>query len=218
MLAFLVLGFQSLQEADLLGLTPRQVVALGSEKWSEKHGDAHGYSTMAMADMSQTFGLCMEEVNNQDFPVNPKARAVADRLRPLMSEGAFAIHEALAITSGGGSMWRLFNASVLTAREEALTSLLKPRTLNHKVSQEQVWAIYRQLASSKAELPEFTQNYEKERYRPALAEFSSAFYRAMQASAGLTSNQRQSVIEFFYKSADLGRMIAGEDLAEAGRT
>lgn len=212
MFAFLVLGFQSLSEADLLGLTPREVVAMGSEKWSEKHGEAHGFSTLAMADMSQTFGLCMEEVNNQDMAGHPKARATADRLRPLMSEGAFAMHEALAITTGGGSMWRLFNASVLTGREEALTSLLRPRVIKSPVSQEKVWALYRQLADSKPDLPEFTQNYEKERYRPALAEFASAFYRAMKEAEGLNQNQRDSVIEFFYNAVDLGRIVAGEDL------
>ncbi len=214
MTALLVLSMiqiaQSVEEADLMGMTPRQVVALGAEAWAERHGERNGWSTLAMSDSAHTFGLCRERVNNEDMAGRPGLRAWADQVRTPMTKGAEACLEAQSIVAGGGTMWNLFYAGLLDSREEAFADIIRPPQKMKQAAQAEVWAEVRRLTRP-GERHEFTSEEVWARIPRLAAEFSSQFYAAMKLCEDRPARERGRIIRYFADVAATLSRVAGED-------
>jgi hypothetical protein len=124
----LAVGFYTIQwnRAQYFGKTPEQIVAMGHAKWSELHGKKKGYSTVDMCESEDKFGHALKNINDRALKSQSQTRRTwMLQMRKAAMDYGYAAHELGYYSSGGGSMWRLFDASIYPDVEEVIAANIK---------------------------------------------------------------------------------------------
>lgn len=122
-----VVGYFAIQwnRANFLGKSPEQIVAMGREKWTDLYGNKVGQSTRDMCDAEEKYALALQNLNDRAIRRLPKTRQVwLQGVRKNTKEYAFEAHRIGEIVSGGGTIWRTFDAAIAPDVEEVISDCI----------------------------------------------------------------------------------------------
>jgi hypothetical protein len=137
LLPFMV-GYFSIQwnRAAYLGKSPEQVVAMGRAKWSEAYGASAGNGSQQLAEADTKYGDALLNLNDRAMSqVTSKKKTWLGNMRGLVKEYGRLSHRIGEEITGGGSMWRSFDATIHPDVEEAITKCItakKPTAIPSK--------------------------------------------------------------------------------------
>lgn len=167
------------QEPDLMGLSAKEVVAMGYDAWSSKYTTEFGESTGALASGNESFAYALQIVNDQTAREKPGMSEVLARFRPIFTRAADAAIDAQSTAAGGGSFWAVVDSYTAVQREEALKKMIEisADSPGLEVGPWDVWTEIGGVRQSLASAQELSAG-ERERAAAALNFFAAEFYRA----------------------------------------
>lgn len=137
LLPFMV-GYFSIQwnRAAYLGKSPEQVVAMGRAKWSDAFTASAGDGNQQLAQADSKYGDALLNLNDRAMSqVTSSKKVWLTNLRGLVKEYGRLSHGIGEVMTGGGSMWRAFDATIHPDVEEIITKCVtakKPTTVPTK--------------------------------------------------------------------------------------
>ncbi len=127
----LIVGYFAIQwnRGNYLGKTPEQIVAMGRKKWSDLYEEKVGGSTADTVLGQEKFGEALRNLNDRAMKRMPSPRQKwLSTARELTTNFAYEAHRVGEFVSGGGSIWRVFDASIAPDVEELVAdSIVKKK-------------------------------------------------------------------------------------------
>ncbi len=196
--AFMAPAAPVLQEPDLLGLSAREVVALGYDAWSSKYVTKFGESTGVISSGNESFAYALRMVNDEAARSKPGMPEVMARLRPQFTRAADAAIQAQATASGGGSYWAVVDSYTEVQREMALKQVLEidPEGPGLDPDTWDVWTEVGRVRQALNTAQELSAG-EREMAGAALNFFSSEFYLAQYEMRDMPYPIQSVAIKFY---------------------
>ena len=123
----LVVGYFAIQwnRANFLGKSPEQIVAMGRQKWSDLYGNKVGQSTRDMVAAEEKYALALQNLNDRAMKRLTKTKQIwLQDVRKTTKAYANEAHRIGEIVTGGGTMWRTFDASIAPDVEEIISDCI----------------------------------------------------------------------------------------------
>ena len=123
----LVVGYFAIQwnRANFMGKTPEQIVAMGRERWTDLFSKKFGQSTDRVCDAEEKYGIALQNLNDRAIQRLPKLRQNwLKEVRHSTKEFATQAHQIGSLMSGGGTMWRTFDATIYPDVEQTISDCI----------------------------------------------------------------------------------------------
>lgn len=131
-------GLERTGQEGKLGLTDRQILALGQEAFVNKFTDKFGGSTMAMVDGFEIYGQAVKSMNDQVFLKSSASRLkTIGSLRTRMTRFRTEMCDIGRTVTGGGTLWNITYSETRADVEETLaifSGVLQVQPRNRVVS------------------------------------------------------------------------------------
>lgn len=116
-----------------MGLSDKQIVAMGEIAFVNKYTDKYGGSTFDMAVAERLYGETVAKVNDKALKHRPaEIRAMVKTLRPAMRAYFGEMVDIGRASSGGGSIWTVIGAGATADVEETIAIFSGVRKNNSK--------------------------------------------------------------------------------------
>ncbi|MBI1332992.1 MAG: hypothetical protein GC165_08935 [Armatimonadetes bacterium] len=127
-----VVGYFAIQwnRANYLGKTPEQIVAMGRKKWSDLYGSKVGLSTRDMCDADEKYGIALRNLNDRAMKRLSRSRQEwLSSARKETIDFASNAHRVGEVLSGGGTIWRTFDASISPDVEQIISDCIVNKSM-----------------------------------------------------------------------------------------
>lgn len=116
-----LISCQETEAESRMGLTDRQIVALGQMEFINRYSEKFGSSTAAMCDASNTYGASIKRVNDGILNKKPATtKTFVASLRPRLSAFRTEIIDIGRAYTGGGTMWNIVYCETVGDVEETV--------------------------------------------------------------------------------------------------
>lgn len=133
-----LIAHQETEAESRMGMTDRQIVALGMSGFIDKYSEKFGSSTAAMCDASTTYGASIKRINDAALKKKPATlKSFVGSLRPRLSAFRSEIVDIGRSYTGGGTMWNIVYCETVGDVEETIgifTGLRPNKSKSLKVS------------------------------------------------------------------------------------